>query len=407
MRVAWPPHLAVALVIASAAYTAALCFANTNVTGISNSLVAVIDGAIVLAALALSLHRASRWLWIVLGALAANFLLLALASGDIELKAVRDPLVLVAFAALGWRYGGVDRARLAFFGVSVLVLAFAAFEYLAPGAYTRWFNVIDFYAARGVVDPHAIQNLDSAFFVSGARPDERMLLPALGSHRVSSIFLEPVSMGNFGALGLIFALSLDRAHWGTALAAGVVSLAAIALADARFASMVAILFVIARLAPLRWSKMALPFLPPAALAIVLIAAFSDVGRGDDLLTRLASSGRILLDMSPGAYFGLSSYEITTFDSGYAYAFSALGLPLCIVLWAAFVSLTVRTQEGARYKVLLGVYIAALLCISGSSLFALKTAGLGFFVLGALAAPAAALAPARRPATAPAARAAPA
>jgi putative polymerase len=127
-------------------------------------------------------------------------------------------------------------------------------------------------------------------------------------------------------------------------------------------------------------------MPLIGIALLIGFALSDVGQGDDLPTRLAGSGRVLMEMSPAALFGLSSYDITTVDSGYAYAFSALGLPFCVALWTAFVLLPAPNAEAQRYKVLLGVYIAALLCISGTSLFALKTAGLGFFILGAFAAP---------------------
>jgi len=380
------PNLAIALVIAAATYTAVLCFLNTRVIGISNVHVAVADGAILLAASALAAHRAARWFWTLLAALTANVLLLSLVTGEFDAKAVRDPLVLITFVALGWRYGGFERARSAFFIVSAIVLVFAAFEYLTPDTYTTFFNVIRFYAARGIVDAEAIRNLDSQFFLSGARDGERMLAPFLGAHRVSSIFLEPVSMGNFGALALIFALSLEGAHWRTALAIGAVALITIVLADARFASMAAILFVVVRLLPVHWMRIGLPMLPLVGIALLIGFALSDVGRGDDMPTRLAGAGRVLMDMSPPAFFGLSSYEIATVDSGYAYAFSALGLPFCIALWTAFVLLPAPNVEAQRYKMLLGVYIAALLCISGTSLFALKTAGLGFFILGALAAP---------------------
>ena len=47
-------------------------------------------------------------------------------------------------------------------------------------------------------------------FISGMRYEGRTLLPFLGEHRVSSIFLEPVSVGNFGAI--CFAWVTLR-HW--------------------------------------------------------------------------------------------------------------------------------------------------------------------------------------------------
>jgi putative polymerase len=377
---------AIGLVVAATTYTAVLCFAHTHIVGISNSIVAVVDGAILLTALAFALHRASPWLRILLAALAANFLLLTLFSGDVELKAARDPLVLVVFAALGWRYGSFAAARTTFLAIAAIVISFALFEFLAPGAFAAMFDIIDYYAARGVVNAAAIQNSDSSFFISGMRDGTRMVAPFLGPHRVSSIFLEPVSMGNYGAIAVAFALALDRARWRLALMAGAAGVTAIILADARFGATAAALFVLVRLIPLGWMRAALPVLPLAAIAVLLGFAASDIGYGDDLPTRLAGSGRTLLQMTPAALFGFGATDIVTYDAGYAYAFGAFGLPFCVALWAAFIMLPARTAEAQRYKVFLGVYIAALLCISGTSLFALKSGALAFFLAGALGAP---------------------
>lgn len=379
------PRIAIGLVVAASLYTAVLCLINTHVMMVSNALVAAIDGTILLAALALALRGGPRWLWMLLAALAVNFLALALLSDRFELKSVRDPLVLVTFAALGWRYGSFAHARAAFFIVSGIVLAVVLFEWLAPEAYTQVLNALQFYNARGMVDAQDMQRLDSGFFISGERNGERMLLPFLGTHRASSIFLEPVSMGNFGALALAFALSLDRKHWRSALAAALVGAVAIVLADARFASMAALLFLLARMLPAAWTRVGVSVLPLIAIGMLFAFAFSTVGEGDDLPTRLAGSGRTLLAMDTASIFGLATHEIVTFDAGYAYAMSAFGLPLCIVLWGAFVAAPAPTRQAQRYKLLLAVYICALLCISGTSLFALKTAALGFYIFGALAA----------------------
>jgi putative polymerase len=374
-----------ALVISACCYAAFLCFINTRIAHVSAGLFAFVDAAIVLGALALAVRgEASRWLWMLLAALAANFLLLGLLSESIELKSLRDPLIVIAFTALGWRLGSASAARRIFFVVSGLVIALGAIEFASPETYLSLFDVIDFYRAREAVSLESVSNLDSAFFISSARDDTRLLLPFLGPHRVSSIFLEPVSMGNFGALTLLFALSLDNRHWRAAIALALASIVVIVLADARFASMIAPILIAMRFFPLRWSKPALAILPAFAIGTLMAFAWSNAGAGDDLATRLAGSGRVLLSMTPAAVFGFGAYDIVTYDSGYAYAFSALGLPLCILLWAAFVLLPVADQQGQRYKLLLGIYICALLCISGTSVFALKTAGLGFFALGAMA-----------------------
>lgn len=377
---------AIGLVVAATVYTAALCFAHTHIASISNSVVAIVDGAILLTALALALHGASPWLRILLAALAANFLLLALLSGNLELKAARDPLVLVTFAALGWRYGSFAAARTAFLIIAAIVIGFGLFEFVAPGAFASVFDIIDYYSARGVVNAAALQNSDSSFFISGMRDGTRMVASFLGPHRVSSIFLEPVSMGNFGAIAIAFALALNVSRWRLALTIGVAGLLAIILADARFGATAAALFVLVRLIPLGWMRIVLPILPLIALAVLLGFAISDIGYGDDLPTRLAGSGRTLLQMDPAALFGLGNAELTTYDAGYAYAFGAMGLPFCVALWAAFIMLPAHTLEAQRYKVFLGVYVSALLCISGTSLFALKSGALAFFLAGALGAP---------------------
>jgi putative polymerase len=403
------PRIAIGLVVAASLYTAILCLVNTHVMAVSNTLVAVVDGAILLTALALALLGGPRWLWMLLLAIAVNFLTLAILSDRLELKAVRDPLVLVTFAALGWRYGSFARARLAFFIVAAIVLVVGLVELLAPQTFTQALNILQFYNARGMVNAQDLERLDSAFFISGSRGGERelMLLPLLGSHRVSSIFLEPVSMGNFGAIALVFALSLDRTHWRSAVAAALVGVIVIVLADARFASMAALLLLLARLMPAGWTRVGVSLLPLVAIGVLFAFAFSTVGAGDDLPTRLAGSGRTLLAMEPAAMFGLAPHQVTTYDAGYAYALSALGLPLCIVLWVAYVAAPASTRQAQRCKLLLGVYICALLCVSGTSLFALKTAALGFFIFGALAARQEAHKPAPRPVHAPLAPAAPA
>lgn len=373
-----------ALVIGACSYAALLCLINTTIAHVSALTFALTDAVIVLSALALAAQGAGRRFWILMAALLANFLLLALLSSDFELKSLRDPLVVIAFTALGWRLGSPHAARRLFFVVGALVLGVGLIEFISPASYTSLFDVIDFYRARGAVSLESASNLDSAFFISSARDGDRLLLPFLGPHRVSSIFLEPVSMGNFGALTFLFALCLERRHWRAAVALVSIGVVVIVMADARFASMIAPILIAIRFFPLRWARIALALLPAFAIALLMVLGLSDIGAGDDLATRLAGSGRVLLNMSPAAVFGLGGYDIVTYDAGYAYGLRSFGLPLCLILWAAFVSLPVAGDTGERYKLLLGVYICALLCISGTSVFALKTAGLGFFVLGALA-----------------------
>ncbi|HYD86080.1 MAG TPA: hypothetical protein VEA80_01265 [Vitreimonas sp.] len=385
LRFSHPINLpAIALVIAALTYTAALCFVNTHASRVSNDLIAIVDGAIVLSALGMAMLAPRRGLWIMLLALAVNFLLIALLANEFNLKAVRDPLVLIAFVALGQRFGGARMAQTAFLVASAIVVPIALLELLAPALYTQIFDVLRYYMGRGLVSAEEAQYQTSAFFISGERGDGRFLTSFFGAHRASSVFLEPVSMGNFGALAAAFALSLEPRRWRLAAALGAVAAFSIIASDARFAATVVVLFALSRFLPTKWTVLALAPLPLVAVAILIGVSYAAPEVGDNFLSRLSLSGRLLTEFDLDQLFGLAPNSLTTVDSGYAYALASLGLPMCVLLWGAFVGIPTPSREAARYKLMLGVYACALLCISGSSLFALKTAGLGWFALGALA-----------------------
>ena len=73
--------------------------------------------------------------------------------------------------------------------------------------------------------------------LSGIRPEDqggRALLPFFGDHRVSSLFLEPIGLGNFGCLVVFWAIARSKMEhqlrfWS--IAAGI---ALIILSDGRF-----------------------------------------------------------------------------------------------------------------------------------------------------------------------------
>lgn len=381
----WRTGWAVALVIAAALYTPLLCLINTRVWGITNTYVALADGAITAGALLGAAMARPKFFWVALALIAANFLLLAIAAPDFDPKAIRDIIAPGVFLILGAFYGGISAARTAFIIVGALVVAFGLWEYCATDSYTAFFDVLGYYIARGVVDPQAAQYIDNSLFVSGVRGAGRSLAPMLGPHRVSSIFLEPVSMGNFGAIAAAIALALGRAHWRTALFAGTVALFAIVMADARFAVLAVCFFIPAIFAaPARWANIAILVMPIVVLTgLIAFGAFSGYGVGDDLPTRLAQSGRAIAALSFADWMGFGSRQMGTLDSGYYYALKSFGLPFCIVTWWAFARVPAPDAITQRLKMMLAVYICALLCISNASLFALKTCALLFFVMGCM------------------------
>ena len=72
--------------------------------------------------------------------------------------------------------------------------------------------------------------------VSGFRPADqgRTLLSFLGDHRVSSLFLEPSSLGNFGALVTLWAVVRSRMEGRLYLWCVLGGLALLILSDTRF-----------------------------------------------------------------------------------------------------------------------------------------------------------------------------
>lgn len=362
-------------------YLLVLCGLFTAGLPITNATVIVADAVIVGAAIGAVLYLNPRLAILPLLGIALSFGIIALFSQGVELKAVRDATLIVAFLMLGISAGDSRRARLAFWTVSALVIVFALCELLFPSVFASYFNVLQFYIMRGELDPRVSEYADTSLFISSVRGQGRFLLPFLGSHRVSSIFIEPVSMGNFGAIAIAWGLSFRYRQWRTWLPIIAVGVGAVILADARFAAMVSVVFVLARMTPIPWMRAAIALAPFVIITMLLVMAALVSGPGDDLPTRLAQSGNSLANLDLPSLFGLVSQRDATLDAGYAYILTAFGLPLSLALWACFIWLPTPGEQSARFKFLLGLYLCALLCVSGTSLFALKTAALAWFLLG--------------------------
>src|SRR5262249_47855065 len=216
-------------------YNLLLCFINTNLFGISPSIVVLVEIALIGAALGLIWHR-SYEVYTILVVLAVYFFALMLIRSEFDAKIVRDLLIPIVFFFVGRSLGctrSVD--RLVTFLI-IVALSFALFEGFAPDMFLHYFNVVNYYIARGTLSGIDSENtfvLSSGFFNS-SRFDDRTLLPFLGDHRVAGIFLSAPSVGNFVAIVFAWVLLRDRSsYWafGAKLAAIV---AIVVLADARF-----------------------------------------------------------------------------------------------------------------------------------------------------------------------------
>jgi len=376
--------LTITILLLVASYQALLCFINTKVFGVSRSMIGVAEAMIMLACLPILMRRLLPGVMILICLVGAMLCLLTLFSGQINLKALRDLIIPLIFFWLGRNVGRplVGDRIIAY--LMVLVLVVGLVELLFLDFFTSYMNIYHYYVNTGSLLEITDYAHDSSLQLNGNRPEGigRTLLPGLfGSHRVSSIFLEPVSLGNFATLTIAWWLCRDRSELKASLWMLVASVILIVMADSRFALITVSMLVFVRIVVL---GRALNFAVLAPLVgmglIILMSLITPESNSDDYAGRLVISGMSLLDFDYSTLLGIPSGHFYG-DQGYAYALSGFGLPLSLILWLSLWMQPVPDQRAARFRAFSSLYIALLLCISGTSLFAFKSAGLLWFLIG--------------------------
>ena len=387
-----------ALIIGAITFNAVLCFINTSVAPIHNSYVVGSEMLIVAIAL-LACHRTiePKSVLIIGAVLLYTALLAFIRSGispeeGLNLKVSRDFLIPVVFLLVGKAINDIRVAdRIVYFATG-LILVFALFEYFALDAYLRVFGVIEYYVARGSLDAtNPSLQWANGLMLNGIRPPElggRVLLPfLLDDHRVSSLFLESISLGNFGALVVFWGITRSRMERQLRFWSVAAGIALIILSDNRFnASFLGVGILMLLISP-RLTTPAALVMPIVAIAGLCLAATNsqvqDVPflEGTTFHDRLLFSGRILLDLDISNWLGIQAHPYT-FDTGYAYVLCGVGLIGLAVAWCWFMSLKGNNRYFYAFRNTIAAYYAALLCISQSQ-FTIKTAALLWFLLGAL------------------------
>ena len=356
-----------------------LCFVNTKVTGIHPSWVMAGEGLMIMAAGLAALDR-RLGVYLMVGVFASYMVFLFAMRQEVDPKPLRDILIPLFFYFAGTRIADPRLGdRMVVLSLAI-VLFFGLFEYLFTDLYLQFFNVLGYYIARGTVTAADNFGSTSGFFGSGVRPEPRTLLSFLGQHRVSSVFLEPVSAGNFGAIVFCWAFFRKEipARWFVIAGA----MAVIVLADARFGFATCVLMVLLspvfRLIPrLMW--LAAPFLLLSVLAAYGLLSGTD-GGPNDLAGRFQVTASLLAKLTPQIVFGMQTTDSFTADSGLAYTLTQFGLGGFVFLWWAVVYAPVKTARAWQFHAGILVYIILLLLIS-NSLYSIKTAALLWFLLG--------------------------
>lgn len=372
-------QLATIAVLGGLTFNAFLCFLNTNVMGIRESHVMLFEMALIGCAYLAALSRRID-LYLVSAFFLSYMLLLFALRGEIDLKAVRDVLIPIGFYFMGTQVRDIKLAdRLVTISIAV-VLAFGLFEYFLTELYLDFFNVLGYFIARGSLTLEDTFGATRGLFISGLRPEPRTLLSFLGQHRVSSVFLEPVSAGNFGAI--VFAWALFRTNMRYRFAVMAAAIATVVLADARFGFYTCILMALMLpfyrlVAKPVW--MALPFLLLALIAVYGLATGTD-GGANDIAGRFKVTAAILTRLDLPVVLGIATTDEFTADSGLAYTLTKFGLFGFVALWAALVFAPFKDAKAWSFHSMVLIYLLLLMIIS-NSFFSIKTAALLWFVLG--------------------------
>jgi putative polymerase len=372
-----------------------LCFLNANVTGVGVGAVIGTEAVILAMTFLAVFHSLSRNQIFLIGLVVTYTLALALVryanepAGGIDVKLCRDFLIPIAFFALGTRNRDPARSDLIVGVITAFVLAVALFEYFFLDLYTKYLNVAGYYIARGTLNfSNWALRVSNGLMVSGIRPQQqgRELLPFLGNHRVSSIFLEPNSLGNFGVMVALWAAvrsQMERRAYVWLFLGG---LAAIILSDTRVNAAFLMLGLFMILLPARVGTAASAAIVVGVIVgligvIITVPHLPDLAV-NDFSGRMSYSARVLADFDIANWFGFKASALQTFDSGYGYMISGIGLIGLLAFWGLFLSLAGDNPYFYSFRNALIAYFAILFCIAESQL-SIKTASLLWFLMGAL------------------------
>ena len=373
------------ILVFSITYQALLALIHTHIHQTSSLVVAMTEFLLYLGCI-LILSRRIRLEFVALISLVLAYLfVLSIFRNALEVKGLRDAMIPLLFYWLGRHVANTAYADRLVKMLVWVVLAFGFFELFFLELYTRLINIFSYYVSTGTVTLTTNYIRDSALNLNGLRPDGigRTIFPSLlGSHRISSVFLEPVSLGNFSVIVAAWGLSKPSAEFKQTLFLVLAAMTLIALSDSRYGLIVVTALIIMRLSVkgrLNDVAIILPFVSLGVL--ILIARLFEGGLADNVMGRLFWTGHTLLSFDISKLLGIQGFRIPYGDMGYAYLLSRWGVLLCLALWVAFWMVKIPDASARRFRAYTAIYISLILTVSGTSFFALKTAGLLWFLVG--------------------------
>lgn len=380
-----------AVLVASAVlFNAAFAVINAHLTPLSQASVIGAEMILVAAAhlIAIANYRPQMGRWYLLLLLMVWLAIFrSLALQQIEPRYLRDVLLIPTFFVLGMTF---DERYLTHTVVVIhaIVLAVLIFEAVNTPSYSGLFGVQDYYINTRGYDVTDFWNKQSDLYVSATRPDSR-LFAFIDMHRLSSIFLEPVSLGDYCIIIIAFASSLFRRlnAWTIAFLGGGAVVAMIGC-DGRLAAVASVLIIGASIVAPRLPRYGAFFLLPGVLTVAfLLVHFGGFQEGgDDFAGRVAHTVSLLQQLGAAELFGVSNDQqllSQAVDSGITYLIMTQSILGLAILWMFIVFGASGTEpEQVRFANATCLYLSLSMIVSFAFL-TIKTASLLWFIAGSL------------------------
>jgi len=384
----WTTTAGIALLCAAVTYNFPMSIIIAHIVSVSRGMIIALEAVLMMAGLALALIQwrpaMTRWLLMIAAFLALS-MLLTLLRQTFDPKSYRDMLMFAVFIMVGLTIP-LPRLRRALVWLHVIILAVMLVEVIVPDRYGQLVNPRSYIVnTRGLSDEDTTRSGETDLF-GAVRPDERYLLPQLGWNRASSIFLEPLSLGNYvGFIALAILLFWDDWRWRERLFMVASTLVILVGCDGRFAAVSAIAVII--LAPVMRrlpAMLAIAYLPLAIAAAAIASTTLHWNPLEDTFTgRLARGMKHLLKMD---WFDAAGGSIPTqalADSGISYLVMSQSV-LGVVMMQMFLYLQPGLERPDQRLVLHGTALTFALSILVSiSMLSIKTAGFYWILVGAV------------------------
>lgn len=379
-------HGALFLLVASVTYNLPLAILNAHGVAVGRNALIGIEAALMGFGLLLALSgwraEMTRWL-LMIGTFFVLAMVMSLFRQGFDPKSFRDTLMFAVFIMTGMLVPWRD-ARRVFVGLHIVILLVMLSEVLFPAQYGAFVDPRAYFINSRGFSPEQLIGESNLF--GAVRPDERYFLPWLGWNRASSLFLEPLSLGNYVSFAAL-AIMLFWRDWTTAMRLFMLASTAVILVgcDGRFAGISCI--VLLALAPLLRrlpTSLALFYLPAGVLLTrILSDALAWNPIEDNFTGRLARGMKQLFRLD---WYDLAGFSVPTpalADSGIAYLVMAQSL-VGVVILQAFLYLQPELQRSDQRFYVHGTAMTFALSILVSiSMLSIKTAGFYWFMMGVM------------------------